>query len=428
MKKCNLFFLMLMAVMLLASCGGGETSLTGKGMFGDLPQYLVQYIDLSKQCDDELEFEDNDSKRDEIVSKYQEKWEKYADDSKLTDMINEGFKREIPVVAPEEYGLSNAHFAAKNFDIRIGENKTFPKIEVQMTYSGKKPLNSYCAFLDEKDSVVFMGAIISDYHNNSHINLTFVIQNLKISERRDALKFTLYSLDKAVKIKVPTREEFPGLLKNFKQNSEALLKSLHEAGILEIKAYEDAINMGKVKTEEKQEEVDKNKPGLVDLAYFGLRGPVMSFTEYRDQTVVYSNRFSKNGKWETKDGKKLSSSYSDIKRDSEKRICGFTEGEFDMVASHTISYDAKTGWVSKSSCDDSGTITTTYFYDENGYVVKEVDDGSYTDMGADEPTKVHTVTTFKYETFDKYGNWTKRSAKSSDGSTWVERRNITYFN
>lgn len=432
MKKCNLFFLMLLASMLLASCGGGETSLTGKGMLGNIPQYLVQYVDMSKQCIDEQEFEDNDSKRDEIIKKYQEKWEKYVADSKLSDMISEGLKREIPVDASEEYGLSSAHFEAKDFNIRIGENKTYPKIELQMKYSGKKPSNSYCAFLDEKDSVVFMGAIFSDYRNNSHINLTFVIQNLKISEMRDALKFASYSLDKAVKIKVPTRDEIPELLKSYDRNSEALMKSLHEAGVLELEAYEDFINMTKkAEAEEKQEEeeVDKSKPGLVDLAYFGLRGPVSSFTEYCDGTRVHAYRFSEKGKWEARDNKALSIFLTDVKRDSEKRIVGYQIEENYCIYDYTITYDAKTGWVSKIACEGSdGDKVTTFSYDENGNVTKDVEDGSYIEEGADEAIKEHIVTNYKYESFDKYGNWTKRTIKRSDSGTWVEKRDINYYN
>lgn len=429
MKKCNLFFLMLFACMLLASCGGSETEMTGKGMFGDIPQYLLQYLDLNKQCADELEFEDNPSKRDEIINKYQEKWADYVDDSKFLDKLLESSAREIPVEAPEDYRLSNAHLAAENIDLRINENKQYPVLKLQMRYVDKRPSDTYCFLMDEKDSVVFFGAFISDYHNNSEITLRVNGLNAKKAEERDVMKYSLYAIDKAVKIKVVPKEKFYSFLESYKRNADLLMKSLHEAGIVEISSFDEAV-YGKdvTKTENKQEEEEeKNKPGAVDLACFGLRGPVMSFTEYRDNIHVYTNRFSEKGKWETMDGKKLSSVYSDIKRDSEKRICGFTDGEFDMVATHIIAYDAKTGWVSKSSYEDSGTVTTTYTYDDNGYVIKEVADGSYTDMGADEPTKVHDVTTFKYESFDKYGNWTKRSAKMSDGSTWVEKRNISYY-
>lgn len=429
MKKYNLFFLMLLVCMLMASCGGSEAEMTGKGMFGDIPQYFLQYLDLNKQCADELEFEDNPSKRDEIINKYQEKWAEYVDDSKFLDKLLESSGHEIPVVTPEDYKLSNAHLAAENMDLTINESKKHPKIELRMRYADKRPSDTYCFFLDEKDSVVFYGAVMSDYDNNSVIRLSINELNAKTAKDRDLMKVCLYAIDKAVKIKVVYRKEAQEYAESFQRNFDELTKSLHDAGVVESTSLKELIfGKDETKTEVKEEEEeDKNKPGAVDLAYFGLRGPVMSFTEYSDNTRVYTNRFSEKGKWETMDGKKLSSVYSDIKRDSEKRICGFTDGEFDMVATYTIAYDAKTGWVSKSSYDDSGTITTTYTYDDNGYVVKEVADGSYTDMGADEPTKVHDVTTFKYESYDKYGNWTKRSAKMSDGSTWVEKRDISYY-
>lgn len=124
------------------------------------------------------------------------------------------------------------------------------------------------------------------------------------------MKFVLYALDKAVKIKVVTGKESLALLESFKRNSQELVKSLSEAGIVELSSFGDFIEAkegeakeGEAKAEEKEEEVDKNKPGLVDLAYFGLRGPVSSFTEFCDGTRVYSYRFSENGKWETRNSK-----------------------------------------------------------------------------------------------------------------------------
>lgn len=432
MKKYNLFYWALLACMFFTSCGSSDVEMTGKGMLGDFPQFLLKYCDLSKQCADELEFEDNASKQGEIVNKYQEQWAKYVEGSDFVENLLKSSNREIPVVAPEEYGLSSAYLQVKDFDISLNHKDNTPKVKLEMKYSGKKPSAIFCFFLNDKDSVVFFGTLLSDYNNHSEINMTFPL-NIKKNKDRDIMKFSLYALDKAVKIKVVDGKESLGLLESFKRNSQELVKSLSEAGIVELSSFDDFLDAkeqakDEAKAEEKQEDVDKNKPGLVDLAYFGLRGPVKSFTEFCDGTRTFTYQFTENGKWESRDAKKLSSFCTDVKRDSEKRIIGYQIEENYAYYTYTISYDAKTGWVSKIVCDGSDeNKTTTFSYDENGYVIKDVQDGSYTEEGADEPTKEHIVTNYKYESFDKYGNWTKRSIKRSDSGTWVEKRYISYY-
>lgn len=432
MKKYNLFYWVLLACMFFTSCGSSDVEMTGKGMLGDFPQFLLKYCDLSKQCADELEFEDNASKQGEIVNKYQEQWAKYVEGSGFVENLLKSSNREIPVVAPEEYGLSSAYLQVKDFDISLNHKDNTPKVKLEMKYSGKKPSAIFCFFLNDKDSVVFFGTLLSDYNNHSEINMTFPL-NIKKNKDRDIMKFSLYALDKAVKIKVVDGKESLGLLESFKRNSQELVRSLSEAGIVELSSFDDFLDAkeqakDEAKAEEKQEEVDKNKPGLVDLAYFELRGPVKSFTEFCDGTRTFTYQFTENGKWESRDAKKLSAFCTDVKRDSEKRIIGYQIEENYAYYTYTISYDAKTGWVSKIVCDGSDeNKTTTFSYDENGYVTKEVEDGSYTEEGADEPTKEHIVTNYKYESFDKYGNWTKRSIKRSDSGTWVEKRYISYY-
>ena len=80
MKKYSLFLLNLGVMVLafvFASCSGGSSSkLTNEGIFGEMPGYLLQYLDLKQKCVEELEFEDNKDKRAEIINKYTEQWDK----------------------------------------------------------------------------------------------------------------------------------------------------------------------------------------------------------------------------------------------------------------------------------------------------------------------------------------------------------------
>ena len=48
-------------------------------------------------------------------------------------------------------------------------------------------------------------------------------------------------------------------------------------------------------------------------------------------------------------------------------------------------------------------------------------------MGAEEGEKFKQTTTYTYETFDKHGNWTARSVKDGDGTSWRETHIIYYY-
>lgn len=433
MKKLNLSFLTLFVCMLLASCGGGGGELTGKGVFGDIPQYLLKCYEMNKQCSDELEFEDNSSKHGEIVEKYQKQWLEYQSEFNMAKVVNDLNEHGLPVIGGEEYGIKEAQVRLINADVSINEKKVI-SIEMNMSYE-KHPSKGVCLFLDEKDSVIFVGMVFTDARPNKatvQLNFTNLITNN--AQQRDGLKFSIYMLDRIRKIELATGKEADARLDGLKGNMDALIKSLHEAGVLECASLEelssgDYTSKQSGEGEATEEADDKNKPGKADLAYFGLRGPVKSFTEYRDETLVFKNTFTENGKWQTIDGKKLGDYYSDIKRDSEKRIISFTDGEYDWQSTHNITYDEKTGWVSKLAFKDTDGSSTsiTYTYDENGNMTKEVTDASYIEMGADEPTKRHDTTTYKNEETDIYGNWTKRSAKCSDDSYWTEKRIISYY-
>lgn len=434
MKKCNLFFLMLLACMLLASCAGGsdEAKMTGKGIFGVYPQYLLKYVELNNQCYDELEFEDDKSKQREIIDKYQGQWDDYFGEidfwKKELDMAGQ----KVEIVAPEKYGLQKESLNGEEMKLRIHQTYIPPRMKMKLTYD-ERPASEWCFFLDENDSIIFQTRIECDLSHNAKIVVHINNLATRKPRYRDLLKYTLYSLDKAVKIKVPAPDEVEACLASYLRNADRFVKSLREAGVIGNYSSLDEMVNGTDESKgeessEKVEEVDQNKPGAADLAYFELRGPVKSYTEYSNGEKVHSNGFSENGKWTIGDGNKCSKILTDVKRDAEKRIAGYQAEENFCYNTYTITYDANTGWVSKVALSGSeGDNISTYFYDEKGYLVKKVIDGSYTEMGADEAEKVHDTITYKYETFDQYGNWTKRTAKYSDGTTTVEKRDVVYY-
>ena len=427
MKKSNLIILTLLACLLFTSCGSDNAKMNGKGIFGDIPQYLLKCYDIKKQCADELEFEDNKSKHAEIIQKYQDLLDKYVDDNNIPDKIEKAREKEIPIVAPEELGKCKGSFLTGNMRVRLDDKHPDAKI-VTYIYSDNKTEGS-CFFLDERDSIIFAPRA---YYERGYLTACVSVDDFNPKKVRDAdyLKFLLYVLDKTVKIKITSSEEETfACIQSYFRNADEFIKSLHEAGIMECSSYKE-LSTGKPSTDQSEastDDIDKTKPGVIDLAFFNLRGPVKSVSEKNDS---YDNTrrygFSEKGKWETQDGQKIGSIFTDVKRDSEKRIIEYTEGEYDCVDSHKITYDAKTGWLAKceTSADD-GETTTTYTYDANGYAVKSVTIGEY--LNDEGESKVNITTTYTYVEFDNYGNWTKRTAKDSDGSSWTETRKITYY-
>lgn len=44
-----------MLVLVLASCSGGSAKMTGEGIYGELPNYLLKYVELKEKCAEDLE-------------------------------------------------------------------------------------------------------------------------------------------------------------------------------------------------------------------------------------------------------------------------------------------------------------------------------------------------------------------------------------
>ncbi|MBR3831926.1 MAG: hypothetical protein IKJ52_11875 [Muribaculaceae bacterium] len=146
-----------------------------------------------------------------------------------------------------------------------------------------------------------------------------------------------------------------------------------------------------------------------DRNTFGLKGPVKA---------VYENDYEYPSLEFDEDGDIIYEEVPDIywahiDRDNKGRIIYMEKLGF--------AYNTK-GQV-KETCGSGGgaTFQTKYTYNTKGQVIKEVNSGE----GPDGRHRTST-TTYTYQKFDKYGNWTKRTAKTGRKST-VETRTITYY-
>lgn len=426
MKKYSLFLLNLGVMVLafvLASCSGGSSSkLTNEGIFGEMPGYLLQYLDLKQKCVEELEFEDNKDKRAEIINKYTEQWDK---------IFTFDTQQKLHGTTSFDSVTIDNHRSESSFKGVVGVSKLdlpmmgkyVAKLKVVTKSEDLDRTNHLCFMLDDKDSVILSARITYDDYWAS-IAYTFSGDAKDGVKLMDAYRFYLYAMDKIKKIVVPTREEMPAYTEKVQRNFEKMAKELVEDGV--IANVEELTGIKQEENKEDAEQADMNKPGDVDLAYFELRGKVKSFTERNDDNSI-SYSFTEKGKWNTYNGRSIQNALSDVERDAQKRIIKYTEGEFDCIDTEEITYDSKTGWVSKIKHNGEGEDITTFTYDEKGYLIKKVCEGEYWEMGAEEGEKFKDTTTYTYESFDEHGNWTARSAKSSDGRSWKETRRIQYY-
>lgn len=426
MKKYSLFLLNLGVMVLafvFASCSGGSSSkLTNEGIFGEMPGYLLQYLDLKQKCVEELEFEDNKDKRAEIINKYNEQWDK---------IFTFDTQQKLHGTTSFDSVTIDNHRSESSFKGVVGVSKLdlpmmgkyVAKLKVVTKSEDLDRTNHLCFMLDDKDSVILSARITYDDYWAS-IAYTFSGDAKDGVKLMDAYRFYLYAMDKIKKIVVPTREEMPAYTEKVQRNFEKMAKELVEDGV--IANVEELTGIKQEENKEDAEQADLNKPGDVDLAYFELRGKVKSFTERNDDNSI-SYSFTEKGKWNTYNGRSIQNALSDVERDAQKRIIKYTEGEYDCIDSEEITYDSKTGWVSKIKHNGEGEDITTFTYDEKGYLIKKVCEGESWEMGAEEGEKFKDTTTYTYESFDEHGNWTARSAKSSDGRSWKETRRIQYY-
>ena len=377
---------------------------------------------MKQKCVEELEFEDNKDKRNEIITKYIEEWNKILPSQKVQELREKPVSDSVPIISHRRVSFSKGLAGITDMEASmVGKYKV--KLEVLAKAENPSYYNELCFMLDKNDSVIFPARV---FIKNGRASIAYSIcgDDRNGVKMFDGYRCALYALDKISKIVVPTDEELLSYVEKAKSNLEKIAKELLEDGIIEN--VEELTGIKQEENKEDAEQADMNKPGDVDLAYFELRGKVKSFTERNDDNSIFYS-FTEKGKWNTYNGRSIQNALSDVERDAQKRIIKYTEGEYDCIDSEEITYDSKTGWVSKIKHYGEGEDITTFTYDEKGYLIKKVCEGESWEMGAEEGEKFKDTTTYTYESFDEHGNWTARSAKSSDGRSWKETRRIQYY-
>lgn len=187
-------------------------------------------------------------------------------------------------------------------------------------------------------------------------------------------------------------------------------------------------------------------PSLVkaqgDLAAFDLKGKVKQCTWVNHKAGCIYQGFSKdankevllfaqNGhclKWNGGTFVKMGGDalYSECSRDAKGRI---TSGELYTAyynpgsGEDTFTYNAN-GKLAKHTYEDAGmSIVTTFAYGTDGNVSSTI--SKIEDYNTEKTSTVNVSYTVQAK--DAKGNWTKRLARRTNGSSWVETRTITYY-
>lgn len=161
-----------------------------------------------------------------------------------------------------------------------------------------------------------------------------------------------------------------------------------------------------------------------DLRLNDLRGNVKSvessYGENNDYGGYYYG-FSQSGTWTSLGNQTLKQYYnSAVERDASGRLKRLCSEEMDAVENIEYTYNAQ-GLLTKRLVDYGmdGSSIETFTYDANGDVVKKV--------SVDGDSSSKTTETYTILERDSHGNWTRRKIVSSDGSSRVERRSISYY-
>ncbi len=156
-----------------------------------------------------------------------------------------------------------------------------------------------------------------------------------------------------------------------------------------------------------------------ELGIFDLQGPVKECTVINEWGNVVRT-FDENGFWKTHDGKSLSAVYPNgIKRDSEGRIISGKTDSDGNGEEYTYNEMGKITRYHSHFFDDISTETTTY--DAEGNILKK--HFEYGGLDMIEPYDE----TYQNIDVDEHGNWTKRKVTSTDGTSSIQKRKITYY-
>lgn len=182
-------------------------------------------------------------------------------------------------------------------------------------------------------------------------------------------------------------------------------------------------------TENKEATPEKETVGKGDLRLFDLIGKVKKCKLKSRYDTTTSWEFDENGMWTKLEGKALKAELTNIKKDSEGRIVSYTQRAEEMEWSTAYTFDKSTGRVKEQHVFGSGEdARTTITYNDAGDIVKSTENGTYEEIGADEPENYSETITYTIEAKDEAGNWTKRKCKSSNGESFTETRTIEYYN
>ena len=156
-----------------------------------------------------------------------------------------------------------------------------------------------------------------------------------------------------------------------------------------------------------------------ELGLFDLQGPVKECTIKNGWGDV-KRTFNEDGFWETHDGKALKAVYPyGIERDREGRIVAGKADADGNGDDYAYNEQGKVVTYHSHYFDDVSTETTTY--DKNGNIAKK-----HFEYGGIDMIEPYDET-YENIDIDAHGNWTKRKVTSTDGSTTIQTRVISYY-
>lgn len=387
----KVFSLCLGAVLLLlASCSGGYSSkeidgveFTGEGVFGDVPYICMDFLKefnesfKAKVLDGSVTEAEREELREDCRSRYEE--------IKKKEIVNVPFELHIngKVVLNSELKLK-----LKDYDPIISECYAFYTVEYPEEYHSLVTRDQvlYTLLLDKDDQVLlaYNGALI-------RIDIGKSDPYVKSFQWYPLLKLN-QAYDRTVKINLVDEEEYVKLMN--KQGQEASKKAGAGNGCLAAFDLKDNVKMC----------LEKNEMGESHKLEFDNMYKLIKYDDNPVQNI-----------------------YSKMNFDDKGRLVSAEREEEYSIIETTYEYDSKTGrLVKQKDVDPEGHMTTTYTYDDNGFVVKKQEVGEFTEMGAEEPMKLNRTSVYTYLMIDARGNWTKRQVES-EGAMITEVRIIQYF-
>ena len=157
-----------------------------------------------------------------------------------------------------------------------------------------------------------------------------------------------------------------------------------------------------------------NANAWTDRNTFNLKGPVKSVQDKNNGNLY----FEEDGTYI------LSNDWEEVSRDEYDRIESIGA---DMQGTYYIYNNNKQVKSTSNLAGNSYSSETTYFYNTKGQIIKTIETtANHSVLGDEYNWHEKTITTYTYQTFDKYGNWIKRTAKTGKKRP-VETRTITYY-